>query len=442
MDDVASIWLQGPEGKTASQNPVRTCAAARNAVIARVSLAADLHLHSRHAGGVSPAMTLRNIAAAARRKGIDLLGTGDCLQAEWLWELEAATVETGSGLLELRPELDEASARALPERVRRPLRFVLSTEVCCAPPGTPELGGIHHLLYFHSFESVRRFRERISDFGDLREGRPTLRLTSRELLAHVIEHGDDCELAPAHVLNPWFAAFGSVSGVRTPAELFNGLGPRLLAVEMGLTSTPDMCRRISALDHHALFCCSDAHSLDNVGREHTLLEIEPTYTALMNALRHGSGSVRQLVKFPVEFTRYYLNWCGSCQKSSEGLKCPRCARRLATGSRDRLQVIADRAQPITPAGAPGCLQLFPLPMVIARLIGASPDTQAVEKHYNRIISELGHERYILTQATEDEIAAVGTRQLARAIMAQRTSPPGSPPPHKSDDDGDQMSFGF
>lgn len=41
--------------------------------------AADLHLHSRYASGVSPAMTMENIALWAQRKGVDLLGTGDCL---------------------------------------------------------------------------------------------------------------------------------------------------------------------------------------------------------------------------------------------------------------------------------------------------------------------------------------------------------------------------
>ena len=63
-----------------------------------MQLAVDLHLHSRHAGGVSPAMTVPNIAAWAQRKGLDLLGTGDCLQADWLREIETSMVETEAGL--------------------------------------------------------------------------------------------------------------------------------------------------------------------------------------------------------------------------------------------------------------------------------------------------------------------------------------------------------
>jgi PHP family Zn ribbon phosphoesterase len=45
-----------------------------------MQLVADLHLHSRYASGVSPAMTVENIATWALRKGLNLMGTGDCPQ--------------------------------------------------------------------------------------------------------------------------------------------------------------------------------------------------------------------------------------------------------------------------------------------------------------------------------------------------------------------------
>ncbi len=69
--------------------------------------AADLHLHSRFASGVSPAMTMENIALWAQRKGVDLLGTGDCLQADWLPGNQAHTAEAptrppGAGRLPYR----------------------------------------------------------------------------------------------------------------------------------------------------------------------------------------------------------------------------------------------------------------------------------------------------------------------------------------------------
>ncbi|MES1167914.1 MAG: AAA family ATPase, partial [Oleiharenicola lentus] len=110
--------------------------------------AADLHLHSRFASGVSPAMTLENIAYWAQRKGVDLLGTGDCLQPQWLAEIEAHTEEAEPGLLALKPAVEKAVHARLPAGLRRSLRFVLSTEVHCAPKGTDPMHGLHQLLYF------------------------------------------------------------------------------------------------------------------------------------------------------------------------------------------------------------------------------------------------------------------------------------------------------
>lgn len=388
-------------------------------------------------------MTLVNIAAWAQRKGLDLLGTGDCLQADWLREIERSASPAEPGWLALRPEVAEAASRALPPRLRRPLRFVLSTEVCCAPPGTPELGGLHHLIYFSSLESVRRFRERVAPFGDLREGRPTLAIDSRQLLEIVLAHGDDCHLAPAHVFNPWYSSLGSVSGERTLDAVFGEHTSRLLAAEMGLTSTPPMCWRVSTLDRHALFCCSDAHSLENLGRECTLLDIEPDYAALFAALRDGTRPrTRGLIKFPIERTRYYRNRCGVCKKSFDGQRCPRCGRPLAIGSRDRLELVADRREPLVPPEAPPCQQVLPLAYVLAEQMGVARDSKSVRQHYDRLLAALGNERHILTEATEEEIAAASTPQLARAIVGQRTTPPGPRLEEPGAPADEQLSLGW
>ena len=406
-------------------------------------VAADLHLHSRYAGGVSPAMTCENIAQWAQRKGIDLLGTGDCLHPDWLQEIDATMEEADPGLFALKPEIEARVGRALPPGLRRPLRYVLSTEVCCLPPGTPARGGIHHLIYFPSLDSVRRFRARVTPYGDLREGRPELSLTSRQLLENVLGHDAACHLAPAHVFNPWFSSLGSVGGGRSLAELFGELTPRVLAVETGLTSTPAMCRRVSSLDRHALFSCSDAHSLENIGRECTLLDIEPGYDTLFAALRGGfSQSISGTLKFPLDFTRHYRNHCGKCQGSFDGGSCPHCGRPLVMGSRDRLEAVADRSEPVWPEDFPPFRELLPLAHVLARLLSVGPGSKAVERMHARLLGVLGHERFILTEAGYDEIAQASTPQLARAIIGQRTVPPKLPPGKPAMPDDDQLSLSF
>jgi PHP family Zn ribbon phosphoesterase len=389
--------------------------------------AADLHLHSRYAGGVSPAMTVPNIAEAAQRKGVDLLGTGDCLQAGWLRELEEALLEVSPGFFALRYEIEAQVWSKLPERLRCHLRYVLSTEVSCTLHGRPPLSGIHHLIYFPSFTAAREFATKVQRYGDLGEGRPNLRLTSRQLLELVLEQGDGCHLAPAHVFNPWFSALGTWSGATTLEELFGDLTPRLLAVETGLTSNPAMCRRVASLDRHALFSCSDAHSPDNIGRECTLVDIEPGYDSLFTALRNGSsGGISRTLKFPLEETRYYLNWCGHCRQSFEGVTCPVCKNDLVAGSRDRLETsVATRLQPTFPPNSPPFQVLLPLKFLIAGTTGQKSTSPSVQRLATALVQAVGSERYLLTEASEAEINQAGVPQIAGIILDQRNAPPGT-----------------
>ena len=383
-------------------------------------LAVDLHLHSSYAAGVSPAMTLENIAASAQRKGIDLLATGDCLQRWWFSQIREQMRETGTGFLALQPTIAQSVAENLPRHLQQSLRFVLSTEVCCAPTRTRHGQRHHHLLYFRSLESVARFRVRIERFGDLEKGRPTLALSSRELLDLVLEHGDGCALAPAHALNPWNSVLGSLDGKKSLQEVFGDATPQLLAVEMGPTATPSMCRRLSSLDPFALLCSSDAHSPENIGREYTLMEIEPTYDALIGALRSQSGkSIRGYVKFPPERTGYYFNHCRTCDRSFAAQTCPNCGHPLVVGTRDHAQAIADRPDPCFASDQPSCQILYPLAFIIADSMGVDVKNTRVRAVHARLLSALGHERYILTEATEDELANATVADLAFAIVRQR-----------------------
>lgn len=383
--------------------------------------AADLHLHSRYASGVSPQMTVENLALWARYKGMDVMSAGDCLQPQWFAELEEKLVPAEPGWFALAPGIENSILQALPPLLRQPLRFVLGTEICCAPPGTGRLGGIHHLVYFPSLESALRFRERIGRYGDLSEGRPEVRLTSSQLLQLVRAHGADCHFAPAHVMNPYFSTLGSREGHKTLAEVFGDGTAHLLAVETGLTSTPPMCRRLSSLDGHALFSCSDAHSPDNLGRECTVLETEAGYEPMFAAL--GRGEIFGTFKYPISLTRYYLNRCGRCQESFAEAKCPKCGGPLATGSRDWLEQMADRPEPVFPAGSPPFQMLLPLKRLLASLLGVGWKSKRVGGLYDSLLSRVGHERFILTEADHETLVSCSSLPIAEAILAQREADP-------------------
>ncbi len=384
--------------------------------------AADLHLHSRFASGVSPAMTLENIALWAQRKGVDLLGTGDCLQPQWRGEIETSLIEAEPGFYALKPELERSIHARLPENLRRSLRFVLSTEVNCIPPGTDEMHGIHQLIYFPSLEVAREFAARIAKKGDLQEGRPNIALSARDLVRGAKDF-DRVRVAAPHVMNPWFSVLGIVGGSNSVEEIYRDALPDLWAIETGLTANPAMCRRVPGLDRFSLYSCSDAHSLENVGRECTLLDIEPDYDSLMAALRTGtSDRVKGTIKFPLELTRYFLNWCSHCQEPFDAWPvCPQCARRLTMGSRDHMeQLLAVRSQPVFSANPPPFETLQPLAQVIAAVEGRNPDAGGVRRVAAEIVDRLGHERHVLTEATPADLLRVTAPEVAKAILNQRT----------------------
>ena len=49
---------------------------------------ADLHIHSRFSMSTSKFMTFKILAAEAPKKGVNLIGTGDCLHPTWLKEIK------------------------------------------------------------------------------------------------------------------------------------------------------------------------------------------------------------------------------------------------------------------------------------------------------------------------------------------------------------------
>ena len=66
---------------------------------------ADLHIHSRFSRATSRECDAPHLDLWARRKGVDLVGTGDFTHPEWRGELSAMLEETGEGVFALKPSL-------------------------------------------------------------------------------------------------------------------------------------------------------------------------------------------------------------------------------------------------------------------------------------------------------------------------------------------------
>ena len=200
-----------------------------------VSFAADLHLHSPYAMGTSSALSLQTLAAWADVKGVDVLACSDFTHPAWLAELKRSLRPLNDGLFELTepPERYEVRSRS------SPARFVLGTEVSCVYAQDGRSHRLHLLILAPDFDAVDGICRAFGPHGALAsDGRPTLRLSGRDVVESVLSVDPRCEVIPAHAWTPWYALFGSKSGFDSLDDCFSDMAKHVHAIETGLSSDP------------------------------------------------------------------------------------------------------------------------------------------------------------------------------------------------------------
>ena len=113
---------------------------------------ADLHIHSRFSRATSKALNPRHLAAWARCKGINVLGTGDFTHPQWRAELAEQLVldeHTGLYRLAVEPEtLDVMGANAGPGLMESsPPLFILQTEISSIYKRGGKVRKVHNLVF-------------------------------------------------------------------------------------------------------------------------------------------------------------------------------------------------------------------------------------------------------------------------------------------------------
>lgn len=374
---------------------------------------ADLHIHSKHSRATSRDLDLEHLAWWGARKGIAVVGTGDCVHPGWLAELKDKLLPDGSGLFRLKPEIEAEVLRTLPPSCRNPVRFMLSTEISTIYKKGDRTRKIHHLIYAPDFAAVDRLAASLARIGNIAsDGRPILGLDSRDLLEIALESGPESYLVPAHVWTPWFAALGSQSGFDSIAECYGDLAGHIFAVETGLSSDPAMNWRVSFLDRYRLTSNSDAHSPGKLGREATRFSCGPDYLSIRRALEKGEGYVGTVEFFPEE-GKYHMDGHRACSvrlspKETQALggRCPICGGRVTVGVAHRLEMLADRdeAEALPPPTAGEAKSLVPLPEIISELAGGGVATKAVTHAYDRATASLGPELSLLQDVPVEELS--------------------------------------
>ena len=384
---------------------------------------ADLHIHSRFSRATSKALTPRHLAAWARCKGIDLLGTGDFTHPQWRAELaEQLEPDPESGLYRLRGA--PQALEGLPQDMgagQGPL-FLLQTEISSIYKRLGKVRKIHNLVFVPSLEDAERLSLRLAQIGNLAsDGRPILGLDSRDLLEILLECAPNGVMIPAHVWTPWFALFGSKSGFDRLEDCYGDLSEHIFALETGLSSDPAMNRMVSALDGYALISNSDAHSGANLGREANLFAGRPSYAGLFAALRAVARRQDQsgqdcrflgTVEFYPDEGKYHLDGHRACHVVLEprearelGDICPVCGKPLTVGVLHRVLDLADREAPAALAREPEARSVIPLPEVLSEILGVGPASRKVRERYAALLQALGPELDILCRLPLPDLRA-------------------------------------
>ncbi len=359
-----------------------------------------------------------NLARWARRKGIDLLGTGDFTHPGWLADLERDLIEIAPGTYEHSAEPGA--------------RFVLSSEVACIYKRGGKVRRMHHVLLAPDFAAVHEIRAALEKLGkNLKaDGRPILGMDSVDLL-HLLQEADPRTLLiPAHAWTPWFGLFGSESGFDAITECFGDDTKYIHAIETGLSSDPAMNWRLSQLDDLLILSNSDAHSLRNLGREASVFALsEWTYGALHDAIvaRDTTKLVETIEFFPEE-GKYHLDGhrvCGIRWTPEETTKhkgiCSVCGKQVTVGVLARVAALADRPDGGKPAYAVPFKSIVPLEQIIGEVLSVGPTSKKVRQMYERLTDRVGNEFAILLDMPIARISVEGGDRIAEAIRRVRAA---------------------
>jgi len=172
---------------------------------------ADLHIHSPFSRATSPDSSPAGLAAWARIKGIQIIGTGDVTHPGWLSRLQQELEPAEPGLFRLKDESRiPAILPGLPPN-DAPVRFLLSAEISSIYKRGGATRKVHNLLYLPDFAAVQRLNAKLAGIGNIEsDAAGSLGLDSRNLLEILLECTPDGFMVPAISGPPGFRCLAQV----------------------------------------------------------------------------------------------------------------------------------------------------------------------------------------------------------------------------------------
>jgi uncharacterized protein (TIGR00375 family) len=362
---------------------------------------ADLHIHSPFTkrGAIENNFSLLSINA--KKKGLDFLATGDCLQPEWL-----------KLITQLDP-IDEGTFQ------NQEVLFILSTEVQTQDK-------IHHLIYFPDLTSLYDFKDQLKGLDiDFKQGRPDIPISSEKLANIALDVSSI--IGPSHI-------FDAFSGVYTRYNsLLNCYGSatsHIFFAELGLGLNTYYADLIKELHEITFLTNSDTHNPHPIrlGREFTRFKVKKPLTKyLIEAIKRKNQNKPVLnVGFPPEEGKYYQTSCTNCHKNytyeqaqKRKWKCT-CQGYIKKGIKEKIIQKSDINQYHYPYHRPLYLSFLPLYEIITQTLNQkNPFVESVEQYYEKLISIFGNELHLMLETPIKNIEQVADYSVAHIIREFR-----------------------
>jgi len=363
---------------------------------------ADLHIHIGRTKTNKPvkitgakSLTIENIFyEASEHKGMDIIGVIDCHVPEIIESLEKDIMK---GKLTEQPN---GGIRYNNTTLFLGSEIEIYDEHCQGP--------IHVLIYLPSLQTMKVFSKWFEkNVKNINLSSQRIYTKGKGLQEKVKEL--DGLFIPAHIFTPFKSLYGK--GVhKSLTEVFD---PTFIdAVELGLSSDTEMASRIKELNHYPFLTNSDAHSLQNIGREYQkLLLAEPTFTEFKKALKNKDGrKIEANYGLNPSLGKYYETFCDACLKTISNFheSCPYCkGKKVIKGVKQRLAELAD--QPTNFKIRPPYIHQVPLPF----LPGVG------KKTLEKLKDHFGTEMNVLHHVTYKQLCEVVPNKIASLIVKQR-----------------------
>jgi len=380
----------------------------------------DLHIHSRYSRACSTNLTLENIAAAARIKGISIIATGDFTHPQWFLDIKNKLTEVGSGgLYKLKSDKEGA------------VKFILSAEVALIYKDGGKARRLHLVVHAPSVAAVKKLNDILGKNYNIRsDGRPILGISAPKFVRLCLNVDSHFLIYPAHIWTPWFSVFGSKSGFNSLEECFHEETENIYAYETGLSSDPEMNWRLSALDKLTCLSNSDAHSLANLGREANVMDLhDETYQEIYEIIKKKDAKkLKYTIEFYPEEGMYHLDGHRDCHFSCDPQIsrqnkniCPICRKPLVLGVAYRVEELADRPPGFKPKAFVPFKKVVGLDKIIAEVLNVkSRNSKKVVTEYNNLIKNFGNEIYILLDLDLKRLAGQTDRRIIEGIRRSRS----------------------